>query len=78
MNTTLGDLIRKEAKERNLLYCNKPYSCGIDEASGQFDDYSVPSDKRMTIVREEKSVTISISPLKGSGKRKPYVIELWR
>lgn len=59
------------------VYFSKPYSCCYDECMTHFKGWDMPDPKRMTIERTEREITISIKPLKGSGKRKPYVIKLW-
>jgi len=73
---TIADLLREESKNLNgFVYVNKPYSCGLDESCTFFKNYSIPTG--YSIEREEKQITISIKPFKGSGKRKLYVIKLW-
>jgi len=68
-------LITESNRFDNFVYCSKPYSCGLQEALNTFKDFKVP--KNMDIVREEKRTTITLNPLKGTRKRKPYVIVLW-
>ena len=73
-----------------FVYCNKPYSCGVDEALSHFRAYPGPvfpagvmADKDMatdgstTIVRTGKETTITLKPLKGGRARRPYIIKLW-
>lgn len=75
---TISDLIREESKRfNNFVYSSKPYSCGIDESCMHFKNHLIPQDNRLSITREEKTTTISIKPIKGSGKRKLYIIKLW-
>ena len=79
MNKTMVDFLKEEMKyfSGHIVYFDKPYSCASEEALSLFKGYDAPDPKRLTIERTEDSVTISIKPLKGSGKRKPYVIHMW-
>jgi hypothetical protein len=75
---TMADLLKKEAQRfNNYVYCNTPYSCGLPEALGTFEEYLIPSDDNIKIERTEKETRITLNPKKGSGKRKPYVVKIW-
>ena len=79
-----------EYRAGGFVYCNKPYSCGVDEALASFRAFHGPAfpagvmaaadtsaDGSATIERKEKETIITIKPLKGSRARKPYIIRLW-
>ena len=75
---SFADLLRKESNRfNNFVYSSKPYSCGINEAISYFKDFKIPKEDQYSIAREEKSTIIDIKPIKGSGKRKHYIITLW-
>lgn len=73
----------------SFVYCNKPYSCGVDEALSHFRPFHGPIFKAgvmaatdtaadgATIERTDKETVITLKPLKGSRARKPYIIRLW-
>lgn len=76
MNKTLADLLDEQAHKLNgFVYCNFPYSCGLDEAKTYARVYSYPTDFQVT--QNGSKITISIKPFKGSRKRRPIVIKLW-
>jgi hypothetical protein len=78
MKKKMTELLREEAlRFNNVVYFSKPYCCCIDECLSHFKGYDAPEPENMTIERTEKETTIAIKPLKGSGKRKLYVIKLW-
>ena len=80
MNKTMAKFLSDLAKEHfgtDYVYCNQPYSCMLSEANNTFNKYNVPSEKQMSINKTEKSIDITIKPLKGSRKRKLYQIRLW-
>lgn len=78
MNKTMVQFLTEEMNKLNgMVYFSKPYPCCYDECITYFKKWDMPDPKRMTIERTEKEITISIKPLKGSGKRKLYVIQLW-
>ena len=73
-----ADLIREEAsKFDNIVYCNKPYSCAIEEALSYFKSFKMPKQDDYIIDRNGKTTTIELKPMKGSRKRKNYTIVLW-
>ena len=78
MDALLTHLLTKEFNRLSQFgypYSNKPYSCGRNECLTHFKGYKTPAN--MTIERTPKDTTITIKPLKGTGKRKPYIIHLW-
>lgn len=77
MKNTLATLLMEEAKRFNgFCYCSFPYSCGLPEATTYAKEYAYP--KTFTVDKEnEKMTKIIIPPMKGSGKRKNFVITLW-
>jgi len=78
MQKKFVDLLKEEVKRLDgMVYFSKPYSCATEEALSYFNGYDMPKPGMMTIEREETNTTISIKPMKGSGKRKLYVIRMW-
>jgi hypothetical protein len=75
---TINELLIEESKRfDNVVYLSKPYSCCLDECLGYFAGYILPAPDRFAVERTEKETKIIIKPLKGSGKRKPYIINMW-
>lgn len=73
---TMADVLVREARELGgLVYCSKPYPCALTEALTTFKKYDAPD--KLDIERADGKTVIKIKPLKGSRKRKPYVIMLW-
>lgn len=78
MKKTMVQLLTEEMQKLNgMVYFSKPYSCCYEECMSYFKGWDAPDPSRMTIERTDKQITISVKPLKGSRKRKPYVITLW-
>jgi hypothetical protein len=77
MKKTMNELLTTEAQRINngYCYCSRPYPCTIMEALAHFRKFDAPDDP--SIEREHNRTTITVKPLKGSGKRKPYIITLW-
>lgn len=76
-NKTLADLLKEESERFNsYCYIDYPYPCMITEALIYARKYGYPHDCKIT--RTEDQTTIELKPLKGSRKRKPYIIKLWR
>ena len=72
----VGDLIKKEAKDNDYLYCSQPYSCGIYEAYISLSKFNCP-EENISIERKDDMTIISIKPT-AKRKRKLYVIKIWR
>ncbi len=78
MKKTFVDFLKEEVKRLDgMVYFSKPYSCATEEALSYFKGYDMPKPESMIIERGEKSTTVSLKPMKGSGKRKMYVIKMW-
>jgi len=59
-----------------MVYFSKPYSCAMDECLSYFKNYLIPHD-RLSIEKTDTQTNIHIKPIKGSGKRKEYIIKIW-
>ena len=83
MTKTLADLLHTEAhfleieSPRGFVYSSYPYPCGMTEALGHAKRHTYPSKRQLSVSREPCMTRIEIKPLKGSRKRKPFVIRLW-
>lgn len=86
------DLSARASDGRSFVYVNKPYSCGIPESLSHFRPFEYlefpagaagpleilkSKDGRATIERGQEYTVITLQPLKGSRKRRPYIIRLW-
>lgn len=79
---TMADIIKQEAidlekRTGKLVYSSQPYSCAMEECLSFFKKYDIPKEEQMTIEKNETSTNINIKPLRGSGRRKIYVVKLW-
>ena len=73
---TLADFFIEESKRfDNIVYFSYPYSCCLDEACSYAKDFTYP--RGALIERDEKETRIILKPLKGSRKRKNFVIRIW-
>jgi hypothetical protein len=82
MTKKITDLIKEESKllhnkTGKMCYYSKPFPCAMDECLSHFKGFDAPDNNRLVIERLETSTKINIKPLKGSGKRKLYTIEIW-
>jgi hypothetical protein len=78
MNKTMADFLKEEMKNLDgMVYFSKPYPCAETEALMYFKQFNAPAPEQMKIERTEKQITVSIKPIKGSGKRKTFVIRMW-
>lgn len=81
MERTLADLLKTEAAKVNdgFCYSTYPYSCSIAEALTYAKHFTAPANPTITRTDDGKLIetVISIPPIKGSGKRKPYKITLY-
>ena len=81
MKTTLADLLKQEAQKVNNGFCYStyPYPCFIEEALSHARHYQSPGNPTITHTDDGKLIktVISIPPMKGSYKRKPFNITLY-
>ena len=80
MSKSMVELLTEETNRlegKGMVYFSKPYSCCYEEAMNYFRGFEAPNPETYTIERTDKQTTISIKPLKGSRKRKLFVIKLW-
>lgn len=70
-------IISEEAAKIGALYANKPYSCAVPESVSTYSKYEVnPED--VVIERLPDRTNILIKPVKGTGRRKPFILMLWK
>ena len=76
----LGDYLVHSARAINrdgkkFVYSSYPFSCGLQEAFTHTKGFVWPDKARVAVKQDQ--VTITLDPIKGSGKRKKLVIKLW-
>lgn len=76
----LGDFLAHQAHAidkggTKFVYSSYPFSCGLTEALTHTKAFQYPEKAKVDVKADR--VTISLDPIKGSGKRKKLIIKLW-